>query len=55
MKQGMEHVAEAAASKTTQTPPVRVAVTGAAGQICYSFRKGSLGRHACAYRLTWHV
>ena len=39
MKQGMEHVAGASASQTTKTPPVRVAVTGAAGQICYSLLK----------------
>ncbi len=36
MKQGMEYAAGAAVLQADPTPPIRVAVTGAAGQICYS-------------------
>jgi malate dehydrogenase len=39
MKQGMEHKGRVYLKPSTQPPPLRVAVTGAAGQICYSLLK----------------
>lgn len=39
MKQGMEYRGKVYLKPSNQPPPVRVAVTGAAGQICYSLLK----------------
>jgi malate dehydrogenase len=39
MKQSIEHAAGASVSQAAKIPPIRVAVTGAAGQICYSLLK----------------